>query len=410
MTNFINVRVVGGVVGTLLLLIAIFSSVTNLDSSHIMVIQSISGELTPYTEPGPRWNFFGKPTFYPRQAQYVFCSRIDVKTEAETQCDNSTSPAKRVRFSEGGHAWFNGAVNWNMPLDKESIIQIHKQFGSAEAVQNAAVGKTLDSAVYFSGPMMSSTESSGSRRGELVHYIDDQAEHGIYVTEAKETVIKDLSGDKQTVLITSIIKDKSGLPTREQGSLLEKFKISLQPISINELKYSQVVETQIASRQASTTAVQLAMASSLQAEQQAKTAEATGRANAATAKWAQEVVKATVVTKAQQDLEVATLEAKTAEQFKHKLILEGEGVAAKARLIMQANGALEQKLAAYVEVNKAYAVAISTANPGAWVSTTSMGNSSNGGGGAAAGLVELLMAKTAHDISLDTAIVGKKSS
>src|ERR1019366_8333576 len=111
-----------------------------------------------------------------------------------------------------------------MPSDKESIIAIHKQFGSADAVEDMVVGKTLDSAIYFSGPMMSSTESSGSRRGELIQYIDDQATHGIYVTEAKETIIKDPAGDKQTVMVTSITKDKTGLPARQQGSLLEKFK------------------------------------------------------------------------------------------------------------------------------------------------------------------------------------------
>jgi hypothetical protein len=397
------------IIGALFLVVFVFCipmMVENLDSSEIMVIQSISGELHVYTEPGPYWQGFGKVTTYPRQRQYSFCSTIDPKNGQEYQCQNATSSAKRVRFSEGGHALLNGAVNWSMPLDKESIIKIHKQFNNAEAVQEAAVGKTLDSAIYFAGPMMTSTESSGARRGELVQYIDDQAVHGIYSTEAKEVIVKDANGDKQTTTVTSIMKDKGGIPLRQQGSLLEQFHIQLQPLSINELKYDPVVEAQIADRQKSTTQVQLAIATATMAEQQAKTAESTGKAEAAKAKWAQEVVKATVVTKAQQELEVATLAAKQAEQYKREQILIGEGNAAKRHLEMQANGALEQKLAAYVEVNKAYAEAIANANPGAWVSTTSMGGS-GGKGSNAAELVDLLTARTARQLSLDTTIEKK---
>ena len=403
----LSTRAVLGVVALLVVLISIPFCVANLDSGHVMVIQSITGDLKVYTEPGPEWQGFGTVTKYPRQAQYSFCSVIDPKTNQEFKCENATSPAKRVRFSEGGHAILNGAVMWEMPLDKASIIKIHKQFGSEEAVEDRAVGKTLDSAVYFSGPMMSSTESSGARRGELINYINDQAIHGIYVTEAKEVISKDPNGDKQTIVVTSVMKDKSGQPMRQQSSILDEFHINLQPISINELKYDGVVEAQIAERQKSTTQVQLAIATAIKAEQQAKTAEAEGRAEAAKAKWAQEVIKATVVTKAQQELDVATLAAKTAEQYKKQQILIGEGDAAKAKLVMQANGALEQKLAAYVDVNKAYADAIANASPGAWVPNVSMnsGTGGNGGGGInAASLIELLNAKTAKDLGLDMSI------
>lgn len=368
MEKYISVRAIIGIVFLFAFVLITPMLIENLDSSEIMVIQSITGDLKTFTEPGPQWQGFGKVTKYPRRSQYSFCSLIDPKSHEEYQCPNTTSNAKRVRFSEGGHALLNGAVSWEMPSDVSHIIEIHKKFGSAEAVESMAVGKMIDSAAYFSGPLMSSTESSGARRGELVQYINDQAEHGIYVTQAKQMVTKDLTGGSQTVTVTEIMRDKSGLPMRQQGSILEEFGVKLLPISINELKYADVVEKQIADRQASTTQVQLAMATAIKAEQQAKTAEAEGMANAAKAKWDQEVIKATEVTKAQQQLEVATLQAKQAEQYKRQQILIGEGDAAKAHLVMQANGALEQKLAAWIEVNKSYATAIENYQ-GQWVPT-----------------------------------------
>jgi len=81
---------------------------------------------------------------------------------------------------------------------------------------------------------------------------------------------------------------------------------------------------------------------------------------------------------------------------KQKDILEGEGEAAKKRLIMQADGALERKLAAWVEVNKQYAEAIKTQK---WVPDIQMGGSTNTN--AAQSMIDLLMVKTAKDLDLE---------
>lgn len=389
-------------------IIAIPNLVETLDAQEIMVIQYPMGDLEVFTEQGPKAQWFGKVSKYSLRKQYSFCSTVDETTKEETICPgpNVSSMAKRIRFAEGGHALLNGAVSWEMPLDIPSIIQIHKKFGSEMAIESTAIGKMIDSAVYFSGPLMTSTESSGPRRGELVQYLSDQAENGIYVTESKQVVIKDAAGIDQTVSITEIIRDKSNLPRRQQGSILSEFKIKLLPLSINELKYDSIVEAQIAARQKSTTDVQLAMAASLTAEQDVKTAEAKGKASAAQAKWAQETIKATVVTKAQQDLEVATLSAKEAEQYKRQQILIGEGNSTKQRLEMQANGALEQKLAAWKEVNGMYADALAK-HQGPLVPTTVIGGSGSGGTNNVQNLMDMLQVKTAREIDLDTRIRAK---
>ena len=43
--------------------------VENLDAGDVMVIQSVTGDLNVYTEPGPKWQGFGKVTVYPRRDQ-----------------------------------------------------------------------------------------------------------------------------------------------------------------------------------------------------------------------------------------------------------------------------------------------------------------------------------------------------
>lgn len=379
--------------------------VENQDASEIMVIQSLSGELNVFTEPGPHAQWFGKVTYYPRQAQYSFCS-ITQKDNTELLCDNANSGAKKVRFNDGGHANLNGFIMWEMPTDAKSIVEIHKRFGSAEAVQNRAVAKMIDGAVYLAGPLMSSTESSGSRRSELVQYINDQAENGVYVTHSENVTVKDpITGQDKTDSVTKIATGANGLPLRQQGSVLAELNIKLQPMSISELKYDGVVEKQIAERQKAITQVQNARANALRAEQDAITVAKQGEADAAKAKWEQEVIKAKEVTRAQQALEVATLAAKSAEMTKREQILLGEGEAERKKLVMAADGALDPKLKAYIEVNAKYAEAIANYK-GDWVPKVVMGQSAGGKGNGAQDMIDLLSVKTAKELGLDMSVSG----
>lgn len=397
-------QIVGlGIVGVIVLSLIIFSGALfeNLDAHEIMVIQSPwEGTLEVYTAPGVKWQGFGKVTKYPRRAQYSF----DVEK-------NGTDNTKKLRFNDGGHANLSGSVSWEMPTTPKEIIAIHQKFGSAEGVERAAVASMINAAVYLAGPLMSSTESSGERRSELVQYINDQAENGVYVTTVKEKEVTDpITSLKKTVTVTEIQRDKDGNPRRQQGSILGEFNIKLLPMSISDLKYDGVVENQIKQRQEATTQVQIAIAQSKTAEQQKLTTEAQGAANAAKAKWEQETIKAKEVTLAEQKLAVATLGAKEAEQYKREQILRGEGDAQRKTLVMNADGALDPKLDAYKEVNAAYADAIAKAQPGAWTPAVVMGGSADGQKvNSAQGLVDFLMAKTAKDLALDMRVSGSTS-
>lgn len=411
---FVTWGTVGLVIAAVILVAGLFSAgqlVENLDAKQLMVIQSpIDGRLDVHTEPGIKWQGFGTVTKYPRRDQYDFNVR-DV-TAAGVAGPKDTS--KRLRFNDGGHGNLYGAVSWEMPLSKEAIIKIHKTFGSAHAIENQAVAKMIDGAVYLAGPLMSSTESSGERRAELVQYINDQAEHGVYVTRPKTVISpptkgpdgKDIPGTEKTTILTEIVLDEKGQPKRQQGSILDDFDVKLFPLSINELKYDSVVEDQIKQRQNATTQVQIAQANARRAQQDTITTEEQGKATAATAKWAQETIKAKFVTEAQQKLEVATLAAKEAEQYKRQQILIGEGDAQRKRLVMEADGALEPKLEAYKAVNAQYADAIKEARPGAWSPVVQMGATGTTTGGSAQTLIDLFTAKAARDLGLDMSMQG----
>ena len=393
--NFKNISLIAGIVALLVLILCSTSLVENQDASEIMVIQSpVAGDLTVSTQPGMKWQGMGKVTKYPRRSPYTF----------ETNPDGTEGNSKKLRFNDGGHANMSGSVQWEMPLKEDDIIKIHQAFGSAEAVQENAVAKMIDAAIYMSGPLMSSTESSGERRAELVQTIDDQAVNGVYMTRVRTITTKDLiTGAERQVSVTEpMVDEKTGMKKRQQGSILSEYNIKLMPLSIKEIKYDKIVEDQIAQRQNATTQVQIAQANAKRAEQDAITIAKQGEATAAKAKWEQETIKAQKVTEAEQKLRVAELAAKEAEQWKREQILRGEGEGARARLVMQANGALEQKLAAYIEVNKYYADAMAKYQ-GAWVPSVVMGDGNTKSNGAS-DLVNMLSAKTAKDLALDLSV------
>jgi hypothetical protein len=387
---------VGVVIAVAVTAVCIPSLFEDLDANHIMVIQSpVEGNLVVHTDPGFKYQGFGTVTKYPRRATYAFDGK-------------NGNACKHIQFNDGGKATLCGSVQWEMPLVVPDVIAVHKAFNSAPAVQTSAVSSMLDAALYLAGPLMTSVESMAERKAELVQVINDQAEHGVYVTKVVRREIEDVAG-KREVTASEIVRDEQGRPRRQQGSILAEFKIKLLPMSINNIKYDDVVEKQIAERQSATTQVQIAQANAKRAEQEKLTTEAQGAANAAKAKWEQETIKAKLVTEAEQKLKVAELAAKEAEQYKRQQVLIGEGDAQRKQLAMAADGALEAKLEVYRDVNRAYADAIKNANPFAWSPHTVMGG--NGQSGARAGdLIDLLTAKTAKDMGLDMSIGGKTAT
>ena len=132
-------------------------------------------------------------------------------------------------------------------------------------------------------------------------------------------------------------------------------------------------------------------------------AEEQGKANAATAKWEQEVIKAKAVTKAQQEFEVAQLQKKAAAENKMKNILDGQGEAEKKRLAMQADGALTQKLQALVSIEKAWAEAWGKNSVAITPTINSGGNSGNGASNLDM-FLQTQIAKNAQELGLDMKI------
>lgn len=386
-------KITVGVLGfvTIVTLALTAQIVETLNADEVMVIQRPMGKLDWYVTPGLKFQFFGHPTHYPKRSIYEF--------------------EQDIRFNDGGHGTINGSIQYEMPLDTENLNEIHSRFGSPEGVASQLVQTIVNKSIYMSGPLMSSRESYAARRNDLIFYIQDQVENGVYNTSQTETTVFDeLSGEERTIIVVEIDVEDNGQFKRQEAAFLTPFGIRPFNLAIESMPYEETVEAQIRQQQSITMDVQTAIADAKKAEQRAITVEQQGRANAAEAKWAQEQIKATQVTLAQQKLEVAQLAAKEAEQYKIQQLLRAEGDAGYKRQVMAADGALQPKLDAWLKSQEYYANAIKEYK-GNWVPGLVMGgqaNSTGQGPTSAQQMLDLLGVNAARQLQLDFEMKGNK--
>lgn len=305
--NFTTKKVLLLGFGVFVLIFVLFSGkmVENVDNSEIVIIQSaFTGKVSIYTTPGPVAQSFGIATHYKKSNQFWFSKR--------TEGEKTEDQAIKIRFNDGGHGQISGSVRWYMPSDDKAILKLHTDFGSQSAIEQQLIRQVVTKAVYMTGPLMSSKESSAEKRNDLLSFIEDQSINGVYKTKQEEIKVHDdLMNTDKTITVVKIVENNN-LPLRQEVSALKLYSISIQGLAINAIDYDEEVEKQIKVQQQAYMQVQTAIANSKKAEQDAITTELQGKAAAAKAKWEQEVIKAQAITQAEQEKEVAALAAQTA--------------------------------------------------------------------------------------------------
>jgi len=400
MNKFIA-KIVAGFLLLGLIVFFIANSVTTVDADEIVVKQNmLDGQLQVWNTPGVHWQNFGTVTRYKRSAQYWFSTHEDE--------GKKTDDSIKVRFNDGGHGNVSGSLRYNLPLDPAKMLSLHSTYKSMAAIDHELVRQVVNKSVFMTGPLMSSRESYAEKRSDLINFITDQIVGGVYRTQRKQIETTDpLTGQKKTV---DYVEPKLGAGPngieREEESPIQRFGLSAYNITINGIDYDATVEEQIKQQQSAIMAVQQAIVNSRKAEQDAITVAKQGEAEAAKAKWVQEVIKATEITKAQQEKDVATLQAEKNKAVAAlaldtaKLDAQTTMTSAKAdsdakKLAITADNALDKRLNAYVTTQKAWATAFSAQRQ---TPDIQMGGGSNN---PTTSFMDMLAVKAAKDLDVN---------
>lgn len=310
----------------------------DVDNKKIIVCQfPWTGEMEYWTTPGFKWQGFGSITEYYKTNQIWF-NEIR-KDEAGNVTPTGDNPAMPITYNDKGKGYILGSIRVELPLERKYLERIQTHYSGMDRLVNELIRPTLGKVVISCGPLMSSLESVSEKRTDLIAYITDQLNYGVYKTSVKAVEsLNPLTGEKQIVKVAEAIRDSispNGIK-RQEESPFAYYGLKVSQLSISDMEYEPATLAQISKQREADMSIVTAKAKALEAVQQTIQIEEEGKAAAAKAKWEQEREKAVEVTKAQQAFEVAELQAKEAKEKAKKIVAEGEAEAAAARAKVQA--------------------------------------------------------------------------
>ena len=376
----INKKKIWGIIIAVLAVVLLFISgslLEDADKSKNYVCQMpVTGTYVVWTDGGLQWQGCGTVREYAKTSQIEFTK---LEKNEEGYIATGENPAAALTFNDKGRGFIVGSFRVVMPNDEQNMKKIQQDFGSEAALINNLVRPTLYKVVTSCGPLMSSLESVSETRTDLISYITDQLNNGVYKTRVKKVeVLNEITNEKEVRAQAEIITDTNapGGYKRQETSPFSQYGISCGLVSIIDIKYDKATQSQIEAQKQANLAVITSKTKSLEAMQRTIQITEEGKAAAEKAKWEQEKEKAVAVTKAQQEFEVAELEAKKAKQVALKVQAEGEAKAAANRALVSAGLTPAEK--AEWDYKTAVGIAQALAESKVqWVPQVMMGNSNS---------------------------------
>ena len=290
-----------------------------------------TGQMEYWTTPGYKWQWFGKTTHYFKTSQLWF----GAEDEDKLQLGNPIP----VIFNDASEGMIYGSLRVKLPTETKYLERIQTDYNGMDRLMTDLVRPTVVKVIYASGPLMSAFESYAEKKNDLIEYITDQLNNGVYKTTVKHVeTIDPITGEKKTVKVASLIPDvdaPNGF-TRSENSPFAYYGLEIGQVAVAKIGYAEKVMRQIAQQQEANMLIATSKAQAVASQQEAIRLEEQGKAVAMQAKWEQEKVKIVAVTKAQQEYEVARLAALKANEEAKKIKAEGEAEAFRQRKLVEA--------------------------------------------------------------------------
>ncbi len=327
----------------------------------------ITGTMRAKLDPGMWPRLSSDIVTWPKAQTFFFTKDAEGGDEA----DNSIE----VRFNDGSLCDVSGTMRIILPASEQEALDLTTRFGYVDYkdLEKKLMLPVVRNALRLTANLMSARESYSEQRADFVFWAWDQVQNGLYETEEEtRKVVDPVSGQEVTKTFKIIKQDDQGNYVNQRNPL-RGLGIQLANFEVKLFDYTEKVRAQISTQQTAMMAVATARAKAQQAEQEALMAEAEGKANVAREKYEEEQKKVRAIVQAQQRLDVAELDrtraviqakqrldvAKldraAARETKQQEILIGQGEAERKRLILKADGALKQKLEAYVQAQQLWA-------------------------------------------------------
>lgn len=376
------------------------------DAGNRTVVERTTGEQIVQFAPGIFYaGFFAKEKEWPNQISVTY---QEVAADLQLEDNGIEVGQIMIRFSDATTANVKGITQFILPSDEKEMILIHNTHRTPQSLVVKRLAPYTKECLQSSAQLMSSEKHYGGGRAQMAQDFMDQLKEGVYLLRTEENVVFDsLEAEKKRIYQTEIqIDAKTSLPKRKLSSIKE-YGITVADAAITDVDYEDKVDDKLIKIIDAVTKSSISKQELMTAQQQTLTAKAKGEQALVEIEYQQKQEQTKQVVEAQTKVKVAEqdkLQQKIAyegailEAKKIKELADAQAYARKR--IMEADGALEMKLNAQIEVQKAWADAFSKYT-GAIVPQFQTGAGVNGNGNGALSFMEIITAKTAKDFALE---------
>jgi hypothetical protein len=403
-TNFKRSIILGVLIVISLILFLMINPFSWNDAGNRTVVERTTGDQIVQFAPGIFYaGFFAKEKEWPNQ--------ISVTYQAETPTmeleDNGIEVGKiQIRFSDATTADVKGITQYILPSDEKEMILIHNTHRTPVSLVQKRLAPYTKECLQSSAQLMSSEKHYGGGRAQMAQDFLDQLKDGVYLLRTEENLVYDsLEKEKKRVYQTEVQIDKKSGQAKRKTSSIKEYGITVADAAITDVDYEEKVDTKLVKIIDAATKSAISKQELMTAQQQTLTAKVKGEQALVEIEYQQKQEQTKQVVEAETRVKVAeqdrlqqkiAYEAAILEAKKIKELADAEAYS-KSR-IMQADGALEMKLKAQVEVQRVWADAFSKYT-GAVVPQFQTGGGATTNG--ALNFMDIMTAKTAKDFALD---------
>jgi hypothetical protein len=373
------------------------------DAGNRTVVERTTGEQIVQFAPGIFYaGFFAKEKEWPNQISVTY---QDASPNLDLEDNGIEVGQIMIRFSDATTANVKGITQFILPSDEKEMILIHNTHRTPQSLVVKRLAPYTKECLQSSAQLMSSEKHYGGGRAQMAQDFMDQLKEGVYLLKTEENIVFDsLEGEKKRVYQTEIQVDGKNNAPRRKLSSIKEYGITVADAAITDVDYEDKVDQKLIKIIDAVTKSSISKQELMTAQQQTLTAKAKGEQALVEIEYEQKQEQTRQVVEAETKVKVAEqdkLQQKIAyegailEAKKIKELADAEAYA-KSR-IMQADGALEMKLKAQVEVQRVWADAFSKYT-GAIVPQFQTGGSSVNG---ALNFMDIMTAKTAKEFALD---------
>lgn len=324
-------------------------------------------------------------------------------TETGSTVDGRLIP---IRFNDATKADAQTVVRFRLPNIESDMMRLHSEYINKEYLALKGLQPYTIECLKNSAQLMDSEQHYSGGRAQLSQFFQDQLEVGLFILDTKETFIRDtITGETKRIYESKIRVDESGKKVRKESDL-NVFGITVASATIEQVDYEAQVDAKLTKKIEASTRESVSKQNLVTAQQEAMTAEAEGRRRLVEIEYeekqnqTQQLVQAeTQVRLALKDKEKQKIALDAAKLEAQKIKALADAEAYSKHKIMQADGALEKKLATYKETQEMWAKAFQNYK-GDLVPQFVTGKT-NGGTNGGLDFMQLMSAKAARDLSLE---------